>query len=194
LEEKNFYSMRMMQSQEVPVDQGMPGLIKGLQASGKKVLALTLINSGSYGQIASMEKFRVNRLILAGYRFDKSWSGVKKQLLNQEKDVVFSKGVVLTNFSPKGDALMAFLQYAKNKPKKIILIDDRRINLKSVEAVARKNNIQFLGIEYMAAVDAKKEPINIKRARLQLDIFKKKHKWLSDGEADKYILTHSSIK
>lgn len=210
LEAKNIESILMSQSQEVPVDSRMVDLIKHLQLGGIKVLALSSNYTGSYGRIASMEAWRINRLKQSGYTFDKSLVGVKDKLLDrflqntpgesikpkqlEKKGVVFSKGVILTNYSPKGDALMAFLRYANIKPKKIIFIDDQRRNLKSVEAEARKNNIQFLGIEYAAVKDARLEPLNIKRARLQLGVFKEKQKWFSDEEADKYILAHSKDK
>lgn len=198
LEKENTESMLMSQIQEVPVDDRMIDLVKHLQINGTKVLALTSMRTGRYWQIASMEAFRISRLKQSGYHFDKSWAGVKDQLLDQflqnypnksvksqkheKKGIVFSKGVVLTNFSPKGNALMAFLRYTNTQPKKIIFIDDQRKNLKSVEDEARKNNIPFFGIEYTAAKDAKLEPINIKRAHFQLDTFKKTRKWCSDQE------------
>lgn len=210
LEAKNTESMLISQAKEVPVDNRMVGLIKHLQMNGTKVLALTSVDTGSYGQITSMETLRINRLKQSGYYFDRSWIGVKDRLLDQflqnttdrsssaqkleKKGIVFSKGVVLTNSSPKGGALMAFLHYTNAKPKKIIFIDDLKENLKTVEMEARKNNIQFFGIEYTAAIDARIEPLNIKRARIQLDIFKKNHKWLSDKEADEYVLEHQQNK
>jgi hypothetical protein len=86
---------------------------------------------------------------------------------------------------PKGEVLKAFLDYAELSPKKIIFVDDKEKNLKSVEAFAREAKIPFIGFQYTAIVDRSKSLLNEKRAQLQFEVLEKEHKWLSDEEADK---------
>lgn len=196
LKKENTNSVIRLQAREVPVDNGMPDLIKKLQAKKIKVLALTLISTGRYGKIPSVENLRIQQLKQSGYNFAKSWPTVKDTSLDKfgvnnlesaSKGVVFSQGVIFTNKSAKGASLQAFLQYIHSKPRKIIFIDDRKVNIESVEAMAKKNGIEFVGIEYTASKDKKIAPLNQKRARLQLLVLEKEQRWLSDEEASKTL-------
>ena len=73
------------------------------------------------------------------------------------------------------------------KLKADIFIDDRKVNIESVEAMAKNNGIEFVGIEYTASKDKKIAPLNQKRARLQLLVLEKEQRWLSDEEASKAL-------
>lgn len=196
LKKENTNSIIRLQAKETPVDNGMPGLIKKLQAKKIKVLALTLIRTGRYGKIPSVENLRIQQLKQSGYNFANSWSTVKDTLLDKfitntlepvSKGVIFSQGVIFTNKSAKGASLQAFLQYTHSKPKKIIFIDDHKANIDSVEAMAKKDGIEFVGIEYTAVKDKKIAPLNQERARLQLSVLEKEQRWLSDEEASKAL-------
>jgi hypothetical protein len=143
-----------------------------------------------------MENWRIGHLKQAGYHFEQSWLTEKNQSLDRflihtsrkfGKDRVFFQGVIFTNYTDKGTSLQAFLQYTHIKPKKIISIDDHKENIESVEATAKQNGIDFVGIEYTAAKDKKITPLDQDRARLQLSILDKEQQWLSDEEADKRI-------
>ena len=191
---RGVYSLMLTQAQIEPVDKKMILLINKIQKNGIKVLALTHCYTKPFGKISSIEDWRIQDLKNLGYYFDKSWHQLKKAELkqvlskNSKKFPVFQQGIVFTNGHSKGDALKAFLNYATLKPKKILFIDDKIAFLESVETFAHSQSIEFLGIEYTAVKDSI-VPLNKERAKLQLNVLKTKHKWLSDQEADT-ILHH----
>ena len=53
--------------------------------------------------------------------------------------------------------------------------------------MAKKDGIEFVGIEYTAVKDKKIAPLNQERARLQLAVLEKEQRWLSDEEASKAL-------
>ena len=165
-------------------------LIHNLQKRGIKVLALTKYMTGSFGNIPSLENWRVGMLENFGYTFKNSWSTFKSKTFAelQSKDPkrfpVFKSGVLFTNGLTKGETLKAFLQYADFSPEKIIFIDNNRKYLESVETFAKEAGIPFIGFEYTAIAARPKTPLDEKRARLQFEILGKEHKWLNDQEAN----------
>jgi uncharacterized protein DUF2608 len=173
------------------VDKKLIKLIRDFQKRGIKVMALTNLLTGSFGNMSSPENWRVKELEGFGYTFKNSWTGVKSKTFEELKSKdpkrfpVFKNGVLFTCGLPKGPVLKAFLQYAGFSPKKIIFIDDRRDYLESVEAFSKEEGIPFIGFEYTAIADRPKSPLNIKRTRLQFEILEKEHKWFSDEEMDR---------
>lgn len=175
------------------VDPQMVVLIKEAQGKGLKVMALTNAWTGAFGNIPSLEDWRINELAGFGYRFKDSWSAFKPKTFEalKSKDPkrfpVFKDGIVFTSNLPKGEVLKAFLEYAALTQKTIIFVDDKRKHLKSVEAFCQKVGIKFTGFEYTAVADRPKSPLNEKRAQYQFEVLEKEHKWLSDEQADKEI-------
>ncbi|MBI5345815.1 MAG: DUF2608 domain-containing protein [Chlamydiae bacterium] len=53
-------------------------------------------------------------------------------------------GYLLTINQDKGTVLNEFLVYSKIKPKKIVFLDDKENNLKSVEKTSKKLKIEFI--------------------------------------------------
>ncbi|MBX9787187.1 MAG: DUF2608 domain-containing protein [Alphaproteobacteria bacterium] len=174
-----------------PVDPKMVSLIKEAQSKGLKVMALTNAWTGPFGVIPSLQDWRIEELEDFGYVFKDSWKTLKAKTFealkskDPERFPVFKEGVVFTCNLPKGEVLKALLDYANLSPKKIIFVDDKEKNLKSVEAFAREVKIPFIGFQYTAVVDRPKSLLNEKRAQLQFEVLEKEHKWLSDEEADK---------
>ncbi len=172
------------------VDPQMVSLIKEAQGKGLKVMALTNAWTGMFGNIPSIEDWRIKELESFGYTFKDSWGNLASKTFvtlkpkDPKRFPVFKDGIVFTSNLPKGEVLKVFLEYASLSPKKIIFVDDKLKNLKSVEAICQKAGIKFSGFEYTAVADRPQSPLNEKRAQLQNDILEKEHKWLSDEEAD----------
>lgn len=190
-EAKILYSIISKERKNGPVDPKMPLLISKLQSKGIKVLGLTSCYTGKLGNIESLEDWRLNELLNTGYDFKKSWPDTKektfKGLISTNKEAlppVFKQGIIFASRVPKGEVLKAFLDYANLKPRKIIFVDNRTKNIESVQNFANANGILFTGVEYSAVIEAKIEPLNIKRAEFQFETLIKEKKWLSDEEAD----------
>ena len=186
-------SIILLTRKNSPVDLRMISVIKNLQKSGIKVLALTNCATGRFGLIDNTENWRIAELHKHGYYFDKSWQKVKdinlKSLMQVTNDTnpIYKAGIVFVDQAgEKGPVLGAFLRYAKIKPKKIIFIDDKAKNLLSVEEFAKQHNIKFIGIEYGKTLQVD-GALNNDIAALQFDILAKEKKWISDDEAAKIL-------
>lgn len=195
-EKENVFSI-IIQQPVVPVDTKLVGIINNLQSRGVKVMALTNGLTGEYGQIKSMENLLIQQLTGLNYHFEMSWLSIKNTTLNLAKDqnILFKDGVVftsvLTSKASKGDSILAFLKYAQIQPKKVIFVDDKQKNLKSVAEAMKKNGIKFVGIEYTASRDRDMEPVSEKHAELQMSILEKEHKLLPDEEIQKMLSTNN---
>lgn len=195
-EKEDIFSIIIQQS-VVPIDTKLVNLINDLQNRGIKVVALTNGLVGKYGRIKSMEDLLLRQLTTLNYHFERSWMNVKNSTLNlsKGKNILFKDGViftsVLTSKASKGDSLLAFFKYANINPKKVIFIDDKRKNLKSVLNSLKKNNIEFVGIEYTAARDKHLNFVSLKHAKSQMSILEKDHKLLSDKEIEKMLATNN---
>jgi len=99
----------------------------------------------------------------------------------------FKRGIIFG--CPKGDVLSAFLDHAQWKPKRIIFIDDFLEFVNSMEEMAEKRDIDFVGIHYTAA-QAVPCDLNEEMMKFQLDYFAKTRTWLCDDEA-KMLLKES---
>lgn len=200
-----FYSIIFMQRDNGHVDIKMRDIISDLQSKGIKVLALTNCFTGHFGNIQSIEDWRYNELKKHGYHFDLSWQDLKPALFtelekkgkglsaNSTSMPVFKNGIVFTSAVSKGQALKAFLKYAKLVPKKIIFIDDKRKHIESVEKSAQSLNISFIGIEYTKTSTMHTEPLHQERADLQYAILEKEKKWISDSVADEILVRSNKL-
>lgn len=181
-----------------PVDHQMISLIKELQAKGIKVVALTNAWTGSFGNISSLEDWRIKDLESIGYNFQDSWNNSHAKVFSHLKSKdpnrfpAFKSGVLFTCQLPKGKILEAFLEYTGLAPKEIIFIDDKKKNLNSLGAFCQKTGKKFIGFEYTAVAERSKLPLDEKRARLQFELLEKEHKWLSDEEANEKLKVRSS--
>ena len=167
--------------------------------NNKKILILTKAWTGKFGKIESLEDWRIK--ILKSHGLDLSdTSDFKNNIIFYELEaknlpikclpmikhkVLFSCGL------PKGLVLEEFLSKIKFFPNKIILVDDKRENLDSVENFCKKKYITFLGFEYNAIKSKVVKPLNQKRSELQFQILLNNKKWLNDDEADLIIKTNN---
>jgi hypothetical protein len=176
------------------VNTHIPLLIQKLQKKGIKVMGLTNAWTGSFGYIENIEKWRVDVLASLDICFNLAFPDQKQIIFTHlgvkdpQRFPVYSEGILFSANLPKGDILRSFLEYIHLKPKKIIFIDDKIENLKSVSAMCKKVSIDFTGFEYKEAFHNSAETLNKKRALLQFNILEKEHKWLNDNEADERLI------
>jgi hypothetical protein len=172
------------------VDARMPEIVANLQMRDVRAVVMTGISAAPFGDMRDPAGWRGSDLYDLGYRFGKSWPGLKARHMSgffSTYDPYYSgEGVVLCGDIPKSSCLDAFLLYSGIKPKKIIFIDDSIYNLEDVQKYCQKQGIQFVGMEYLAAEKVMSDvEFSEDVARTQFKTLSKKGVWLSDAEAVK---------
>lgn len=194
-EEQTLYSV-VVQRPVVYVDENFVRIIHDLQNKNVKVIALTNGLVGTCGYVKSMDRLLIQQLRDLDYHLEKSWLDLKNAQIymtkSKDRKILFAEGIVFANKmiskASKGESLLAFFKYADFYPKKVIFIDDKLKNLKSVSNILEKQGVEFIGFEYTKAKNRKDSPVITKEhAKLQLSILKKRHKLLSDEEIDKIL-------
>lgn len=194
-EEQTLYSV-VVQRPVVYVDENFVRIIHDLQNKNVKVIALTNGLVGTYGYVKSMDRLLIQQLRDLDYHLEKSWLDLNNAQIymtkSKDRKILFAEGIVFANKmiskASKGESLLAFFKYADFYPKKVIFIDDKLKNLKSVSNILEKQGVEFIGFEYTKAKNRKDSPVITKEhAKLQLSILKKRHKLLSDEEIDKIL-------
>lgn len=194
-EEQTLYSV-VVQRPVVYVDENFVRIIHDFQNKNVKVIALTNGLVGTYGYVKSMDRLLIQQLRDLDYHLEKSWLDLKNAQIymtkSKDRKILFAEGIVFANKmiskASKGESLLAFFKYADFYPKKVIFIDDKLKNLKSVSNILEKQGVEFIGFEYTKAKNRKDSPVITKEhAKLQLSILKKRHKLLSDEEIDKIL-------
>lgn len=155
-----FLSLMTISSDPVLIDNSTPQFLKQIIQKGIPTMALTANLTGSFGTIRNMEQWRVNSLRCLGIDFSESapykaplmfdnlasYRGYYSNYLN---GILFVNGTVVS----KGDAFLSFIEKTKLSPERIIFIDDREDNLKSLEAAIQKLDqpIEYHGLHYIGA-------------------------------------------
>lgn len=79
-------------------------------------------------------------------------------------DLCILDGVLFVNGTAvsKGDAFLSFLEKSGFSPSKVIFVDDREDNLKSLEAAIQKldRSIEYQGFHYLGAQKYQSTPIS----------------------------------
>lgn len=162
-----FLGLMSTKSELILIEEGLPGYVQKLQQKGIPVMAFTANLTGSLGEIR-MEEWRIKTLRQLG--FDFSHSPFKETLILHDLPPyrgsysAYQEGILFVNgrVISKGTALLSFLEKIDFSPKKIIFIDDREENLKSVEEALQtlERSIEFLGIHYVGAQNYPSESIS----------------------------------
>ena len=132
-----------------------------------KKLVLTQCGTGQLGNITSMVDWRIKALNNLGYDFASSWEGIPEKefpelntnsprLIPTGTIPVFKNGIACACDVDKGEFLIKVLDYIKSQdstyfPKKIFYIDDNIKQVESVSLAAKKLNMDFTGVHYVAA-------------------------------------------
>lgn len=160
------------------IEKNAPLIIDGLHRKGARVLLLSAILTGKWGNISDIMEWRIKNLKKAGiissdfgikgkHKFDnfQSYRGNFPEL---------SAGVLLTNGESvtKSEALNEFLKKIQWTPKKIIFVDDSIKNVEELCNYANKNGIHFSGFEYKGAKYGKYTAISKENFELEWNSLK----------------------
>lgn len=186
--QERFASIIFQQTAHVVFDPDVICIIKHLRERGCMIVALTAMETGSFGVIENMPAWRVHELGELGLDFH-----------GQFQDIIFDKlpmyrgnyprlyqGILCANQQPKGLVLGAFLDYYHLKPARIVSFDDCAFALDSIARACAQRDISFTGYQCLGA---KKLPGEWRdsRAFVQLDYAMKHAHWLSDKQADAIV-------
>lgn len=182
--------------QQVPrfvFDPDVVRLIKQLQQQKCTAVALTAIGSGSAGTIQNIPEWRAAMLKSFDIDFSGSYADTSFTQFPMSHDGYprLYKGMLCTNYLPKGLVLGAFLDRYHLHPERIISFDDQRSALNSIAKECKKRGIHFFGYQILGA---KKLPgtWNTERSLLQFDTAIEHGRWLSDKEADAILAGNSN--
>jgi hypothetical protein len=173
-----------------------PLLITVLQSRGIKTVLLTLCGAGKQGVVEAVENVRRGHLLNVGIDFRKSWIGLKRfEFPNIARKLSpfcnfhcpsFVDGMLFASGADKGNVLKAFLsKIPQYKFKKIIFIDDKLKNLKSVGKVCNEIGVQFIGIEFTYSKIKKHLALNPEIVKKQYKTLMFEKRWISDEEINK---------
>ncbi len=156
-----FLSLATISSEPMLIDDSTPQFLKKIMQKGIPTMALTANLTGTFGTIQNMEQWRVNGLRSLGIDFAKSapyqgplvfdnLASYRGNYSNYLNGILFVNGTV----NSKGEAFLSFIEKTKLSPTRIIFIDDREENLKSLEAAIQKlgKPIEYHGLHYVGAL------------------------------------------
>lgn len=155
-----FLSLMTISSKPVLVDECTPQFLGNLNQRAIPTIALTANLTGAFGSIKNMETWRIQNLKLLGIDFSKSAPYQKPLIFNdlasyRDNYSTYLEGVLFVNGTrvSKGDAFLSFLKKTEILPEKIIFIDDKEDNLKSLEAAIQKldHPVEYQGLHFLGA-------------------------------------------
>ncbi|XVN41837.1 MAG: DUF2608 domain-containing protein [Rickettsia endosymbiont of Argas persicus] len=147
------------------------------------VYALTQMNTGQFGNIPSMQKWRYEELKSLGIEFvDNEELAVYNTA--KKDDATFYKGIFITGNHSKSGTLAKFSKDLQASF--IVFVDDREKHLEDVRDYCEKNKIGFLGILFDGLKNLSGEP-NPKLAEFQERYLIENAEWLEDAEAYKLM-------
>lgn len=122
--------------QYMPIESDIAKTIEKIKSLNgiKTVLCLTK-RGPNKGLISADVELQQLQIPLSRWKF-KNFNG--SQLSQTYPDIIFNNGVIYTAGKDKGTYLKAFCTLTKYKPKKIIMVDDKENNLKSVYEFGKK--------------------------------------------------------
>lgn len=154
-EYEKIWSLSFLQEWRELVDHQAPMVIKKIQESGAKVMALSAMRTGTFGLIESMESWRLSRLADVGIDFSLTApvtdSFVIADAIRDGFAPIFRDGILFTYVHAKGEALDLFLKKIHWQPSIIIFVDDKVHYLTSVQEMAASAKIPFMGFHYMVS-------------------------------------------
>lgn len=161
------YAQIINQTPFYPVEPDTTSVIKELQDKGVSVIALT-------ARSLDLAHRTVEHLHDAEIHFTKTDPHECPIQYGSGKPALYIEGIIFSGNYPKGEVLLGWLNQIHYKPKKIIFIDDKLKNVKSVESAVHKRNIPFVGLRY-GYLDERVKKFDWDKTQKELDAFIKKH-------------------
>lgn len=169
-----------IQRKAMLIDQNWPMVLNELKNT-YKVFGLTKVNTGRFGNIESMEKWRYEELKSLGIYF----SHHDGQAANQDNEPSFFKGIMMTGAASKRDTLDKYISSIASIDT-IVFVDDREKKLQEIDDYCQEKGVKFRGIHYKG-LENLQEKQDKEVYLLQKNTLINEAKWLSDQEAIKLI-------
>lgn len=156
-----FLSLIAMRSPAVLIDNRTPQLLNQILQRGIPTIALTAHLTGPLGTVSKIEQYRIDELRQLGIDFYKTapcqQTIVFDDLVAYRGNYpIYCHGVLFTNGNAvsKGKAFSSFLKRTNFSPNKVIFIDDREDNLKSLEMAIQRldRSIEYQGLHFIGAM------------------------------------------
>lgn len=164
-------------------------IIQTMQAKGVKVLVLTAHWTGSYYDLKHAEDTRKEELHKLGFDFKKSWKNVDDIVFEEFPTVMpgnsltryptFSDGIIFSCNAKKGKVLKEFLRKIPYKFNKVIFVDDKMHNIKSMEESCNEMRISFIGVNYTKVAETDDRRVSFQEVQPIIDEFIKTKRWRS---------------
>lgn len=182
---EQLFSLMLQQAPRFLIEPAVVQIINKLHQQGACVLAITGMQTGSFGVIKSMPVWRANMLNDLGIILTTKFNDVIFDTLpaNRNNYPGLFHGLICCNGRAKGEVIGAFLDRLKLKPDTIILFDDTDEELASLNQECAKRGIRSLCFLYTAGSKLQQTPWNICRAFKQLDYLINFQTWISDENA-----------
>lgn len=158
------------------LDAAWPALIKKSEERGLKVAALTKVVMGP-----KLTGTRVEKLRTVGITLSDSLPE-----LATGQTFFYREGVIETDASLKGPVLKEVLSQLASRPTKIIFVDDRIEQIRSVKETCEAENIPCTTFHYTAWASTP-PTLDEKIADKQLRTLVQKREWISADEAARLI-------
>lgn len=155
-----FLSLMTLASKPLLVDDQTPELLRCLMHRGIPTMALTANLTGVVGKIQNMEAWKIEGLKKLGIDFSQAPPCVSSFMFDELPSFrtyysTYVNGMLFVNgtVTSKGQAFLAFLKKSSISPNRIVFVDDREENLKSVgESIATFNpSIEYRAIHFLGA-------------------------------------------
>jgi hypothetical protein len=172
------------------LDPAGPKFIDALYEKSIPTIGFTSFAMDKAGIVESIPEWRSRHLKELGLNF----KGEKEVVFPVQKGFVppsFEKGVLYCgdfykkDKDNKGKIVSIYLDWLDWTPEQIVLVDDGKKHLESVEKELDKRGIPFLGFLY---IPKELDPIDEKVAELQYNTLIQQKQWLSDHEARKRLM------
>lgn len=157
----------LLHDDEELVDPKVAGMIKNLQKRKVPTIALTAYGVQAYGTIKDPLLFRDAALRRHGVSFNWAPSLSPK---NWEDNMGFRNGIIGSGAVPKGQALIRFLDFAQFRPRTVVFVDDRKINVVNMQEQCLEAGMKiFYGFQYEAKIFASDPEPNACVIRSQIE-------------------------
>lgn len=174
-----------LQRKSMLINKEWPGIINQLKHT-HPVFGLTKMDTGKFGNIASMESWRYNELKSHNIEFtdNEKMDLHAKSITGFQNPPSFIKGIFMTGSASKQETLDQF--HSLFNADQVVLIDDRAEHLLDIKNYCQKHNMAFLGILF-TGLEQLPGTQNPKVAKLQKEYLIKQAKWLEDGAAEEIL-------
>ncbi len=175
-----------LQRKVMLIDKQWPNIINKLKET-HRVYGLTKMDTGKFGNIASMENWRYHELKGLNIEFSHNEliNNHSKSIQAIKNGPVFINGIFITGSISKHETLDKFRDFLNTK--QIVFIDDREEHIADVQKYCEKHHIGFIGILYKG-LDKLPATLNPKVMELQKEYLLKHEQWLEDDEAEKLVI------